>query len=658
MFLGGSLISDKTFKKILSIGYEFETHDITKLSLHKNKHSLINSDLTLRLLKDKMDVKSITEVDNNYLLVRIPIGQEKKLNLNESVKEEDMDEEEREFMEAFQEEYEAEKEETMLDKLAKHENESYLEYFYENRKTDNKKSIKFNVTNDIGDGDFGEMVNDLCKKLTIPKNDMFVFKTKHGKELDVKFSEDITDSCKTFPGVEYVVTYYNPKKENPNVIIDTFVDACSRIIDHLADLKTITGTLMINDNAKRMYTPIGNIEDSRCLYRKPNTNLFYMDTYDDVNTMKLKTIGDVDFVPQMTLRCKALDLIEIMREILNTSDPNITRGNSAIQSQIIDLENMDLIEGVVDDLFTNYNDSLEKKIDFNTITWKQIKAYFFLIFYKLFYYIDNSGVITYRKSTKEEKEEDDEEKEEENYLKDFLGFASRHSNYELYKKAKEMIAQHYGIKDPNELHKILCQPEIVNRLYENREMVDTDLNEDGEFKYGDPANTELAQSDKNFGDPMYSFTSYFKHFEEQHEKHDNDWLKEEKIDTFSTTFDLTGDEILVENRSFRFALGLFLRNTVDKKLSRDTITVREMHKVVNALYGSKVKNMMNLEYNPYKKKLSRKCKPGYFRNMSFVCARIKSATKKKGKKLSVRAIKELKLKNKTKKTVKHSASSV
>lgn len=656
MFLGGSLISDKTFKKILSIGYEFETHDITKLSLHKNKHSLINSDLTLRLLKDKMDVKSITEVDDNYLLVRIPIGQEKKLNLNENINEEDMDEEEREFMEAFKEEYEAER-------IEKHENESYLEYFKENRKTDNKKSIKFNVTNDIGDGDFGDMVNELCKKLTIPKNDMFIFKTKNGKELDLKFSEDITESCKTFPGVEYVITYYNPKKENPNVIIDTFVDACSRIIDHLADLKKITGTLMVNDNTKRMYTAIGNIEDSRCLYRKPNTNLFYMDTYDSIHTLKLKSIGDVDFVPQMTLRCKAADLIEIMREILNTSDPGITRGNSAIQSQIADLETIDLIEGVVDDLFTNYNESLEKKIDFNTNTWKQIKAYLFLIYYKLFYYIDRSGVITYRKSLKEEKEkeddnDDDEEKEEDNYLKDFLGFASRHSNYQLYLKAKEMIAQHYGIKDTDELHKILCQSEIINRFYENREMVDSDLNEEGEFKYGDPANTDLEQSDKNYGDPMYSFSSYFKHFEKQDEKHVEDWLKEEKIDTFSTTFDLTGDEILVENRSFRFALGLFLRNTVDKNLSRDTITVREMHKVVNALYGSKIKNMMNLEYNPYKKKLSRKCKPGYFRNMSFVCARMKSATKKKGKKLSIRAIKELKLKNKTKKTVKTTTASM
>ena len=653
MFLGGSLISDKTFKKILSIGYEFETHDITKLSLHKNKHSLINSDLSLRILKEKMALKSITEVDDKYLSVRIPIGQNERLNIEESVNEEDMDDDEREFMEAFKEDYEAEKEEAKLERLAKHENDSYLEYFYENRKTDNKKTIKFNITNDIGDGDFAEMVNDLCKNLTIPKNDMFVFKTKRGKELDLKFSENITDSCKTFPGVEYVVTYYNPKKENPNVIVDTFVDACSRIIDHVADLKKITGTLMVNDNAKRMYTPIGNIEDSRCLYHKPKTNLFYMDTYDDLNTTKLKTLGDVDFVPQMTLRCKAIDLIEIIREILNTSDNAITRGNSIIQSHLIDLENMDLIEGVVDDLFTNYNNSNEKKIDFNTTIWKQTKAYLFLIFYKLFYYIDNSGVITYRKSSTDKEAADDDG--EENYLKDFLGFSSRHSNYELYKKVNEMMAQHYGIKSADNLHKILCQSEIINRFYENREMVDSDLNEEGEFKYGDPSSTDLEVSNKNYGDPMYSFSSYFKHFEKQHVKHDNDWLVEEKIDAYSTTFDLTGDEILVENRSFRFALGLFLKNTVDKKLSRDTITIREMHKVVNSLYGPKIKNMMKLEVNPYKKKLTRKCKPGYFRNMDFVCARTKSATKKKSRKLSANALHKLKLRTKSKKTAKPSA---
>lgn len=33
--LGGNLLSNKYFKKIIGIGFEFETHDICKLSMNK-----------------------------------------------------------------------------------------------------------------------------------------------------------------------------------------------------------------------------------------------------------------------------------------------------------------------------------------------------------------------------------------------------------------------------------------------------------------------------------------------------------------------------------------------------------------------------------------------------------------------------------------------
>jgi hypothetical protein len=651
MFSGGSLISDKTFKKILSIGYEFETHDIAKLSLHNNKKTLINSNLTLRILQDKKDKKSVKTIDDNYLLVRIPIGQEKSTNINEEKNvDEDMDDEEREFMEAFKEEIE-------LEKLEKHENDSYLEYFNENRKKDNKENIKFQITNDVGDGDFGYMLNDYCKKLSIPKNDMFSFKTKNGKMLDIKFAEELTNDCKTFSGVEYVVTYYNPKKDNPNVIIDTFVDACSRIIDHLGDLKKTNGELMIVDNEKTKYKTIGNIENERCIYHKPKTNLFYIDTYDNKNTIKLKTIGDVDFVPQMTFRCKAIDLLDIVKEILKTSDKNIKNGSSVILSNTIDLEEIEVIDSIVDNLFISYNKTSEKKISLDTIEWRNLKAYLFLIYYKLFYYIQNSSEITHKKDIEdtENKNKEDDDDDDENYLKDFIGFSSRHSNYDLYNKSKELLEKYYGIKDIETIHKILCQPEVISTIYEKNI---SDSYENGEFNYVDPHKTELEETSKNYGNPMYSFSSYFKHFEKPPAKHDNDWLIESKIDAYSTTFALTGDDIMVENRSFRYSLGLFLRNMVDKKLSKDTISVREMHKIVNALYGQKLKKMINLEVNPLKNKLTRKCKHGYYRNLDFVCARTKSATKKKGKKLSATTIKELKLKNNTKKMVKTTSVSV
>jgi len=172
MKFGGSLISDKTFKKILSIGYEFETHDLAKLSLHSNKKSLINSDLTLRSLKNKIDRNSVKIIDDNYLSVRIPIVKEENSPVineeeEEEVDEENMDEEDLEFMKAFK--YEIE--------LEKYENDSYLEYFNENRKHDNKDTIKFQITNDISEEDFDSMLKEYCKNLTIPKNDMYIFKT-------------------------------------------------------------------------------------------------------------------------------------------------------------------------------------------------------------------------------------------------------------------------------------------------------------------------------------------------------------------------------------------------------------------------------------------------------------------------------------------------
>jgi hypothetical protein len=196
MFQGGSLISDHIFKKIISIGYEFESHDLSKLSLHSNKRSLINSQISLRSLEDKIDRNSATVVDDNYVSIRIPIHKDdkppkEKVALNETKNIRAMDDEELEFMEAFEEEMEEENARL----LEERENESYLEYINENRKSDNKSTIKFQVTNDIGDVDFGDMLKSYCEDVNIAKNDMYFFKTNSGKMYDIKFSEEITDSC-------------------------------------------------------------------------------------------------------------------------------------------------------------------------------------------------------------------------------------------------------------------------------------------------------------------------------------------------------------------------------------------------------------------------------------------------------------------------------
>ena len=61
--LGGNLKTQKHFKKINGIGFEFETHDICKLSMSKN-NILINSDSYPRNLID------MKKYDDNYYLIK------------------------------------------------------------------------------------------------------------------------------------------------------------------------------------------------------------------------------------------------------------------------------------------------------------------------------------------------------------------------------------------------------------------------------------------------------------------------------------------------------------------------------------------------------------------------------------------------------------
>lgn len=628
MFQGGSLIPDKAFKKIISIGYEFETHDLSKLSLHSNKTSLINSSLSLRTLEDKLEAGSVKIIDDNYIEVRIPIHEDDKppkeklaiieaknaeraKEIEEAVDEE-MNEEEREFMAEFQEEYEEEEEQERRALLLERENESYFEYLNENRKTDNKKTIKFQITNDIGDGDFADIVKLECEEVDIAKNDMYFFKTNSGKMYDFKFSEETTDFCSTFTGVEYIITYYSPKKENANIITDTFVDACSRIIDHLGNLKKTTGTLLVEDTKKTHYTPIGMIENERCLYNKPGTNLYYMDTYDRVDLEDTQNLGEVDFVPQMTFKCKALDMIEIMKEILGIEQ--FKKGKSIIETHALDLEELNFIEGLVDASIENYNktakldaDRKRRTIAVETDMAKNLKTYMFFIYYKLFYYIQNHKIIL--------------NKDAEDYLKDYLSFASRHNNYVLYRRIKGILGEAFGVTETDEIHRLLCNPSIMAPIYK------IDNPEKTNHNYEGSARLDLPKTSPNYGDPLHSLSSYFKHFEDPKTSSSlRDWLMESKIDSFSSTFALNSDEMLVENRFFRYEIGLWLRNTVDPKLSKDTLKVKEMFSIVNKLYGPNIKKLMNLEKNPVKNKLSKKCKTGYYRSLDFECVKMKPRT--------------------------------
>ena len=610
---GGNLKSEAIFKKIISLGYEFETNEISKFSLHKNKRTLINSNIAPRILPVKEMKGSIHRVDDNYISVRIPIGVDiAKIEEEYAPGQtpEDLDEEEREVYAANR----------SLEKWEKKENESYLDYFYEYRKSDNHNSIEFQITNDIGETPFSSMAKSFCEDVDKDKNDMFFFKTNAGKMLDLKFSEELSskDKCQTFSGVEFVVTYFNPKKDNANVIEDTFIDALSRIVDHFGNLDPIEGTLFIDEGkkSKRSLTTIGYLDKNRNLYHKKDTNLYYMQTYDSFETqdendkLKLETISDAVFIPQMTFKSKAADCIDIMKELMRPS-PKYKIDKGTISAQKEKFQTLELTEKITNDLFAKYTEVSKNDIDISAGKGKILKTYVFLILYKLFMFFEGHITIL----------------DETDYLKDHLSFNSRHGNYELYERIKEIFEDEYGLSGELEVQSLfenteIMAPYFIKELKEGKDKFKDDYDEDGNYIYGDDFYTkELPEEDENYGNPLYSVVSYFRYFE----TNGVDWFKENDYDVFSTSFSLDNDEILIENRWFRYSISLYLRNMVDPKLP-DLLRVKDMMKVVNKIYPiEKIRKMNTFEFDPYKKKLSRKCGAGYYRNMDFVCTLTKKA---------------------------------
>lgn len=608
MSSGGGLNSHDAYKNILSIGFEFETHDLAKLSLHQNGKTLINSDTTLRGIKKKIPTGEVKAVDDNYLLVKIPI---KLDNTKSGVGEEDalMNEVQKEFLEEFE-------------NLEESGETEFLEYLNENRQKDNKEITKFQDTNDIGDGNFGDLLEKECEDLKIPKNEMYYFKSNTGKMFDIKFSEDM-DLCKTFSGLEFVVTYYKPKQKNENMIVDTFVDACSRIIDHFGNLKKTSGSLLIK-KGKDEFKTVGVLEGNRRLYNKPGTNLFYMDTYDSKQWKKerpTRTPNDAVFIPQMTFKSKAINTLDIIKELVSKDD-RYKIGRNAIEQHKFESNDVINTEQIVDELIEEFNKTTKKKISTQRGTGKMLKFYLFLFFYKLARYIENHSKILYG---------------EDDYLKDYLSFSSRHTNYTLYMRIKELMTQYYGVANTKELINFFYQPEILKRMYEASGFTEDDYEENGDYKYEDADVIELPKRSPNYGNPMYSLYSYFKYFEDPVTKKkgepdyetEKDWFVDSGLDVYSTTFELKNDEVLLENRYFRFEIGLWLRNNVSRDIHTDELSVREMYMLVNSLYGKKSKALMTLELDPNSHKITKKCKDGFKRNKKFECVKTKKAPKTK-----------------------------
>jgi hypothetical protein len=247
---GGSLKENDIFKKIISIGFEFETDELIKLSLDPIKNVFYNTNMSVKILEENIDYGFAKIVKENYV----------SCVLNKPTKEEleELNEDELEELKANYYDSEPDK---------------FEEYFIEHQKKTDGKDIKFEITNDQSENDFTSKLDETCDKLTIKKNDMYYLKTLEldedatsitsvneqivEKRYNINFLNEDT-VCNGFSFVEYVITYYKPLVSR-NIIINQFIDACKRILYHVDDLKlkTMSGKLFVaEDDSKDHYVSV------------------------------------------------------------------------------------------------------------------------------------------------------------------------------------------------------------------------------------------------------------------------------------------------------------------------------------------------------------------------------------------------------------------
>ncbi len=330
--IGGSLKTHPIFNKILSVGFEFESDSLIKMTnlINNSKTNyLINSDLSIRTLEQKKE-ENTAKINDNYVEVIYDIPNDKK----------------------------------------------FTEYFFENSKN---KNIKFQITNDFSDDEFADLIRTKCEKIPIDKNDLFYIKTTD-KKYKITFTTN-TDICEQFSNVEYVATYYKPKISS-NIIIDYFKDTCKKIIDHLSDLEQENGRLLIanspNDVLKKKTTEFTTLIPVLSLFHKKNTNLFYM------SKSKLNTIDEIVFIPQMTFKCNAIDTLDVMKQIV-LNETQIKNPKNVFYDEMTYLYDFIIVieeisEKVLQNAGINITDNIGKKI----------KLYLFLILYKLFVFINHN----------------------------------------------------------------------------------------------------------------------------------------------------------------------------------------------------------------------------------------------------------------------------
>uniref|UniRef100_A0A6C0HYR6 Uncharacterized protein n=1 Tax=viral metagenome TaxID=1070528 RepID=A0A6C0HYR6_9ZZZZ len=356
-------------------------------------------------------------------------------------------------------------------------------------------------------------------------------------EIDDKVTEEVifypinflftTDqNCYTFSDVEWIATFYKIEKSK-NIILNSFLKCINLLLKHLSDLTTLPNhRCFIIDNKDN-----SSLKSNCILYNKPNTNLYYLQ-----HSPIEKTIDESVVVIQMTFTAYLKDIHPIIKELL----VNIPERNDKLNILLS-------VEKCVENLIERFNEvepkyKIESENNENII---EIKTLISLILFKIHIYL-NDFLID----------------ESRTYLKDKLSMNIRHGNYTLYKELKECLMNLYyenGIEVNEEI-----VIDIVKKLIVNEEVLSRDFaSKENIRKNAFKLTNRLEISNKKYGDPRYSFISYFEYMENP--KLDDsiedvsefgdfdgrtDWLENNKIDSFSTKMDIHDKIIFIEVRAF------------------------------------------------------------------------------------------------------------
>jgi len=547
---GGDL-QHNLFDKILSIGYELETNSLSKLTLLPNTDILLNSDITNefynQITNEPIEEDDIYDLRRNEK-VEYDVYTTKSLNSTPIV----------DTYSKF----------LVTNDIADNRFTKYLSNLCDDEEKKAIKEILRYKNQDLEDDEEGSQDEadeeseeyELAKGL---KNELYSFKLDDSQKIyKINFEMSNRKTCGIFSVTEWVFTYYKPKT-GKNIILDTFVNLIKNLKYHFERL-TLVGQgeleMKINNKKEIIPNPV-----KRKLFHYPETNMYYLQSH---FIDEEQNLDDICLVPQMTFSCKAMNLIDISRELIRDTYKVFPDYHKESKNRLIIINNL---ESCVEELFVSYNKNASSNEVFSDNIepelLKTIKSYIFLLLFKLYQYYNNylQDPNVKAKSAKAK------------YLKDTLFINSRHSNYALYIQIKNSIRNCFP--QFNEI-KII---EITNKLIVNEAILNIYLINQLNFvrKGAFKLSNKIDKENKHYGDPHYSLISYFEYFEnpiEETEKINgkvqwsktlelkHDWLKYNSLDVFSSVMEIKDDIILIEVRQFARILSSLISSIADEEL--------------------------------------------------------------------------------------------